>query len=70
MRRQLPALGLRNPDTSTRCVLMRVLGPTRCLAGFLADAKNLLNGLVREIPQTRQRHVPGLIISAHDVLPF
>jgi hypothetical protein len=32
---------------------MRVLGPTRWLAGFLADAKNLLNGLVREIPQAR-----------------
>jgi hypothetical protein len=49
MCRQLPALGERRPHTSTRRALMRVLGPIRCLAGFLADATNLRNGLVNQL---------------------
>ena len=51
--------------TSADRVLAGPLGPTRCLAGFLADATNLLNGLVSQVVKAVPGLVLGLVVPAH-----
>src|SRR5262245_760069 len=70
VRRQLSALGQRSSLSSADRVPASLLGPTGCLAGCLADATSLLNGLVSQVPKALQGLVLGLIVLAHSALPF